>query len=112
MGDEPTNQGADNVKRADDEGFVPLSSSIELPWPKRSDIAFGPSEVGDINKRTIACVDRLLSTPNLVIHADAFKQSADMIVDALVEGKHDPFPCDVFFFPIAYLYRHAICVFR
>lgn len=108
MTDESQNQGADDAVPSDGQGFEPLSLDRELPWPRRSDIAFGPGKVGNLDPRTIACVDRLLFRPNLGIHADAFKQAADMIVAGLSEGRYAPFPCDVFFFPIAYLYRHAI----
>lgn len=96
------------TSESENQGFEPLSLDRKPPWPRRSDIAFGPGKVENLDPRTIACVDRLLSRPNLGIHADAFKQAADMIVTSLSEGRHDPSPCDVFFFPIAYLYRHAI----
>lgn len=83
-------------------------SATEMPWPTPSDIAFGTKTSRKFNRRTIANVGWLLTRPELGTRADAFRKAADMVVAGLSEGKYDPFSCDVYFFPIAYLYRHAI----
>ena len=84
-----------------------MDIDIDRRWPKRGDVVFGQSAFPYFDERTVACVDRLLYRPDLWIYADAFKGAADFIVAGLSEGKH-PGPCDIFFFPVAYLYRHAI----
>ena len=85
-----------------------MADNDELNWPRRRDVAFGPGTLSRLDRRNMACVDSLLARPNLGSHANAFKEAASMIVTNLSEGGHDPFPCDPFFFPVAYLYRHAI----
>ncbi len=85
-----------------------MLDDIELNWPKRTDSAFGPRIEGDDDLRTVACIDWLLGNPDLGVRADGLKRAADIIVEGLSEGKSEPSSCDVFFFPIAYLYRHSV----
>lgn len=84
-----------------------MTDETSIPWPKKSDVAFGGGHKADLSLPTIACIDRVIMHPNLTIHADAFREAADMIVDTLRDGQY-LFPPDKFFLPIAFLYRHAI----
>jgi hypothetical protein len=84
-----------------------MTDDIQLPWPKTHDVAFGRGSRPDLNYPAIALVERFLHNPCLTIHADAFREAADMIVQDIAEGRY-PLSADKLFFPVAYLYRHAI----
>jgi len=75
---------------------------IIIPWPEKNDApfkegAYGPTQVH---------LDLLGPFPEDSIIAEAFKEAADKIVDNLESENNLGYP-DKFFFPVAYLYRHA-----
>ena len=75
---------------------------MNIPWPSKNDIPFKEGFYGP----TQAHLDLFNSFYKDSMIADAFKEAADKIVDNLETGDNLEHP-DKFFFPIAYLYRHA-----
>lgn len=80
---------------------------ISIPWPEKNDKPFIDGSYG----RTQANLDWFdywsePFTKDLRI-AGAFKEAADKIVDNLETGNNFGHP-DKYFFPVAYLYRHAL----
>lgn len=77
---------------------------MSIPWPGRKDkifsggIPFNPSYVSLDSWMEFYGWDALLP--------DAYKESADIIVSYIEEGKVTANP-DPYFFPIVYLYRHS-----
>lgn len=84
-----------------------MHSENEILWPSLSDVAFGASRHPDIHSPTVAFVEHVSDQWTFSLHADAFEEAANLIVDALTERKY-PFHPDSLFFPVAHLYRHAI----
>ncbi len=76
-------------------------------WPKKNHIAFGTDSCQDYNLPTTVFLDDFIFHPSLEVHANAFREAADMIVTGVEKGQSH-FNGDKLFFPIAYLYRHAI----
>ncbi len=71
-----------------------------LPWPKKGDRAFVD---GDMNESLhLASINKLFHP-----HAEAFKLSVEMVIDAY-QNRPRLGHCDELFFPICYLYRHCI----
>ncbi len=69
------------------------------PWPKTGDKAFAAASDGKFFQ--LSFIFPGFAGP----HAEAFKESADMILAAREnESRH----YDSFFYPVAYLYRHAL----
>ena len=87
---------------------------ISIPWPERNDEPFADGAYGPTQAH-LDWFDSFIFTKDLLI-AEAFKESADKIVDNLKTGNNLRHP-DKFFFPVAYLYRHAFelglkCIIR
>ena len=76
---------------------------MNIPWPGNSDRVF--SEAGC--ERAVAVLDWIKVCPSDYLLMDAFKKSADMIVSQIEAGQIPEHP-DAYFFPVTYLYRHAI----
>ena len=76
---------------------------MAMPWPGNSDRVF--SEAGC--ERAVAVLDWIKGCPSDYLLADAFKKSADMIVSQIEAGQIREHP-DAYFFPVTYLYRHAV----
>ena len=79
----------------------------EIPWPAKGDKAFK-----DVPFSPTGASPHLLSEISEMFGGDyqwaivaGFKEAADKVVDSLVATKEK---MDVFFFPVVYLYRHAI----
>jgi hypothetical protein len=75
---------------------------INIPWPTKNDAPFKEG----FYSPTQAHLDWFDSFYQDLMIAEAFKEAADKIVDNLETGDNLEHP-DKFFFPIAYLYRHA-----
>ena len=85
-----------------------------MPWPERNDKPFIDGVYGPTQAH-LDWFDSFIFTKDLII-AEAFKEAADKTVDNLETGNSREHP-DKFFFPIAYLYRHAFelglkCIIR
>ncbi len=80
----------------------------EIRWPKLSDKLFVESNDGR-SSSTYVNISWLKTTRsfNDILIANAFRESADKIIDELDKGNYNRHP-DKFFMPILYLYRHAI----
>jgi hypothetical protein len=83
-----------------------------IPWPEKNDAPFEKGAFGP----TQAHLDWFDHFSKNSIIADAFKEAADKLVDNLATGNSLEHP-DKFFFPVAYLYRHAFelglkCIIR
>ena len=76
-------------------------------WPKKGNVAFGAGDSVVSGDPTVAWVDWMIESPDVNLHAAAYREAANLIVLALAEGQHS-WGYDKFFFPVAYLYRHAI----
>ena len=80
---------------------------VKIRWPKAGDNPFlldGSSS----NRSTLANLQWLVRfrTDDSVL-AEGFKEAADMIVAELERGENSKHP-DIYFFPVAYLYRHSV----
>lgn len=85
-----------------------------IPWPEKKDAPFKKGAYGPTQAH-LDWFDSFTFTKDLII-AEAFKKAADKIVDNLETGNSLEHP-DKFFFPVAYLYRHAFelglkCIIR
>lgn len=79
----------------------------EYRWPKRGDHPF-LSKSADPNSPTWASINWLASWHvDDTLLAGAFKEAGDMVVKELSRGKAGKH-ADIYFLPIAYLYRHAM----
>ena len=78
-------------------------SESSLPWPGNKDKMFSEGSRGSLQ----AYLDfaKYFTTDTLL--ADAFKKSADAILSQIEAGQISEHP-DMYFFPVCYLYRHAI----
>jgi hypothetical protein len=76
-------------------------------WPEKGDVAFGKGKADGFRDPTVTYVDWLLNNIHDGYQSDAFREAADLVIESLADGKVS-FGYDKFFFPIAYLYRHAI----
>lgn len=72
-------------------------------WPKDTDKVFAEGSYGPAQ----AYLQFAKFHQSDVTLADAFKNAADMIVSQIAEGKLDGH-ADYYFFPVAYMYRHAV----
>lgn len=77
---------------------------ISIPWPEKDDKPFINGGYGP-TQANLDWFDSFIFTKDLII-AEAFKEAADKVVDNLETGNNFAHP-DKFFFPVAYLYRHA-----
>ena len=78
---------------------------IDIPWPGNNDKVFKEGWTLD---PVVACLDGWLKYHGCEpLLPDAFKTAADMIVTSIENGGIQSHP-DIYFFPIAYLYRHGI----
>jgi hypothetical protein len=89
-------------------------SKRSIPWPNKKDNPFRKG----VYSPTQVDLDwlELYRSPKDLIISEGFKEGADKIVDNLKNGKNFGHP-DKFFFPVAYLYRHAFelclkCIIR
>lgn len=79
----------------------------DIQWPKKGDDPILIKST-DPKSPTWACLDFLtIFNPDDSLLALAFKESADKIINELSRGE-DPQHPDMFFIPIAYLYRHSL----
>ncbi len=78
-------------------------SESSIPWPGNNDQVFSG---GDYDQ-TLACLDWIKRGTSNYLLAGAFKKSADIIVSHIEAGRTPEHP-DAYFFPVTYLYRHAI----
>lgn len=79
----------------------------EFRWPEKGDNPFLIKSV-DPNSPTWASLDWLASfNADDSLFATAFKEAGDKIIKELSRGD-DPQHPDMFFMPIAYLYRHSL----
>jgi len=79
----------------------------EYRWPKKGDDPF-LAKSADPNSPTWASLQWLVSMRvDDTLLADAFKEAGDKVVEELSRGKEGEHP-DMYFLPIAYLYRHAL----
>jgi len=76
---------------------------MDIPWPSMNDEAFREVPFSP----TDACLDWIISNEYDWAITVSFKEAADKIVDDLAIGKTSEH-ADLFFFPVAYLYRHSI----
>jgi len=79
----------------------------EIPWPGKGDKAFKdvPFSPTGASPHWLSEISDLLGGDYLWAIVAGFKEAADKVVDSLVATKER---MDVFFFPVVYLYRHAI----
>ncbi len=73
--------------------------ATDFPWPEKGDAAFVE---GDDD--FAFCLTNIF--PHYTFKADAFKFAGDTLLDTHLEGGGTA--QDALFFPVAYLYRHAI----
>jgi len=80
---------------------------IGVPWPGKGDKAFRnvPFSPTGANPGWLYHVSQMLSSDYDWAIAEGSKKAADRVVDSLAATKER---VDVFFFPVVYLYRHAI----
>ncbi len=77
-------------------------------WPCKDDKAFKEIKDGETLGPNIANIDVWIKEQGCsVLLPDAYKEAADMIVSCIEEGKISKKP-DMYFFPVAFLYRHSI----
>jgi len=80
----------------------------EIPWPGDKDKAFKEGPFWD---PTVASLDDWIKYHGCDdLLSGVYKDSADIIISYIEEGKIEGHP-DIYFFPIAYLYRHGIELF-
>lgn len=78
---------------------------MRIPWPGDKDKAFKEGLHWD---STVACLDYWIKRHGSDVPLpEAYKEAADIIISYIQEGKINKHP-DMYFFPIAYLYRHGI----
>lgn len=79
----------------------------EIPWPGKGDKAFKdvPFSPTGASPHWLSEISDLLGGDYQSAIVAGFKEAADKVVDSLVATKER---MDVFFFPVVYLYRHAI----
>lgn len=75
--------------------------SQDFPWPAKGDTAFTADQDSDLAFRLREIF------PYYPYRAEAFKHGADVLLDAHLAGDNKWLRNEVFF-PIAYLYRHAM----
>ncbi len=81
---------------------------FDLPWPGDKDKAFKEGLPWD---PTVASLDDWIKYHGCdSLLPDAYKEAADIIISYIEDGKINGHP-DIYFFPIAYLYRHSIELF-
>ena len=79
-----------------------------IPWPGDKDKAF---KEGLPWNPTVACLDNWIKYHGCdALLPEAYKEAADIIISYIQDGKINVHP-DMYFFPIAYLYRHGIELF-
>lgn len=81
-----------------------MSTSEERPWPKMGDKLFVEKTSHQIN----AYIDWVHISDKDEYIADGFQHAAEIIVDWLEAKGNEPEHLDNLFFPVAYLYRHAL----
>lgn len=79
---------------------------MDSQWPQKGDHPFAGGKF-DPESPTWVNLDWLTGWLNDSLIADAFKEAGDKIINELAR-KEDPRHPDVFFMPIAYLYRHSL----
>jgi hypothetical protein len=77
--------------------------NMPIPWPGNKDNAFVSGAYGPAQ----AYLEWTKFTDAESLWADAFKKSADIIISQIETGKV-PENADMYFFPVAYMYRHGI----
>jgi hypothetical protein len=77
--------------------------TANIPWPTKNDKAF---KEGLALKPSVASMNWLSTWLHESLFPNAYKEGADIIVSYIEEGRLHSHP-DLFFFPIAYLYRHT-----
>ena len=79
----------------------------EIPWPGKGDKAFKdvPFSPTGASPHWLSEISDLLGGDYQWAIVEGFKEAADKVVDSLAATKER---MDVFFFPVVYLYRHAI----
>ena len=79
----------------------------EIPWPSKGDKAFKdvPFSPTGASPHWLSEISNLFGGDYQWAIAAGFKEAADKVVDSLAATKER---MDVFFFPVVYLYRHAI----
>jgi len=83
-------------------------AKFDIPWPGNKDKAFKEGLPWD---PTVASLDGWVKYHGCdALLLEAYKESADIIISHIEGGKIDRHP-DIYFFPIAYLYRHGIELF-
>jgi hypothetical protein len=83
-----------------------MGSVDKIPWPKIGDKPF-KSACSDATSSTWCSLDWMSSLGvGDSAYAEAFKEAGDKIVSELEKEKNAKHP-DMYFFPIAYLYRHC-----
>lgn len=80
---------------------------VEIPWPGKGDKAFKdiPFSPTGASPHWLSEISDMLGGDYQWAIVEGFKEAADKVVDSLVATKDR---MDVFFFPVTYLYRHAI----
>ena len=80
---------------------------VEIPWPGKGDKAFKdiPFSPTGASPHWLSERSEMLGGDYQWAIVEGFKEAADKVVNSLVATKER---MDVFFFPVAYLYRHAI----
>jgi len=79
-------------------------SSYNLPWPTNNDKAF---KEGLTLNPNVASLDNWVKYSGCELFLpNAYKEAADIIICHIENGELKTHP-DMYFFPIAYLYRHA-----
>lgn len=78
-------------------------TEMDIPWPSINDEAFKEVPFSP----TDACLEWIISNEYGWAITASFKEAANKIVDDLATGKISEH-ADIFFFPVAYLYRHSI----